>query len=98
MENETADFAEESRGLSEDWVVFGPAFILIALGLLFPYLSLPKFSWTPDSVAKVLSAQNISLSLSLGVVFLFFSSFGIRLMGGPVARYIVGFPIVFALA
>ena len=40
MENETAVPPEESNGFSEDWVVFGPAFILIALGLLFPiYLS-----------------------------------------------------------
>ena len=98
MENETASPPEESRGFSEDWVVFGPAFILIALGLLFPHLSLPKFSWTPDSVGKILSAENISLSLSLGVVFLFFSSFGVRMMGGSVARYVVGFPVVFALA
>ena len=92
MENETVDFPEESQGLSEDWVVFGPAFILIALGLLFPYLSLPKFSWTPDSVGKIFSAENISLSLSLGMVFLFFSSFGVRMMGGSVARYVAGFP------
>ncbi len=98
MENETAAPPEESRGLSEDWVVFEPAFVLIALGLVFPNLSLPKFSWTPDFIGEVLSAENISLSLLLGAVFLFFSSVGVRMMGGSVTRYVVGFPIVFALA
>ena len=98
MENETAASPEESNGLSEDWVVFGPAFVLIALGLVFPHLSLPKFSWTPDSVGKVLSAENISLSLSVGAAFLLLSSVGVRLLGGSVARYAAGFPIVFVLA
>ncbi len=49
-------------------------------------------------VSKVFSGQNLWVSVKLGIGFLILSGVGILLMGGNIAKYIVGFPIVYVLA
>jgi len=49
-------------------------------------------------VSKVFSGENIWNSVKLGIAYLIISAIGIALMGGGVGKYIVGFPIVYALA
>jgi uncharacterized membrane protein YadS len=50
------------------------------------------------SVNKVLAASNLWISVKLGLGFLVVSAIGVALMGGHVGRYVVGFPVVYALA
>ena len=49
-------------------------------------------------VGKVFSGENIWKAVVLGVGYLIVSAIGIALMGGSVAKYVVGFPVVYALA
>ncbi|MBI2155140.1 MAG: putative sulfate exporter family transporter, partial [Candidatus Rokubacteria bacterium] len=49
-------------------------------------------------VSKAFSGENIWNSVKLGIAYLIISAIGIALMGGGVGKYIVGFPIVYALA
>ena len=49
-------------------------------------------------VGKVFSGENIWNSVKIGIAYLIISAIGIALMGGGVGKYIVGFPIVYALA
>lgn len=49
-------------------------------------------------VGNVFSGQNLWVSVKLGIGFLILSGIGILLMGGNIAKYIVGFPIVYILA
>ena len=44
------------------------------------------------------SARNLRATAVLGLAFLGLSALGIALMGGQVGRYVVGFPVVYALA
>jgi len=49
-------------------------------------------------IGKVFSGENIWKAVVLGVGYLVVSAIGIALMGGSVAKYVVGFPVVYALA
>src|SRR3989304_1454593 len=49
-------------------------------------------------VGKVFSGENIWKAVVLGGGYLVVSAIGIALMGGSVAKYVVGFPVVYALA
>jgi len=49
-------------------------------------------------VGKVFSGENIWNSIKLGIAFWILSTIGIVLMGASVGKYIIGFPIVYALA
>jgi len=49
-------------------------------------------------VSKVFSGENIWKSIKLGIAFWILSAIGIVLMGASVGQYIIGFPIVYALA
>ena len=49
-------------------------------------------------IGKVFSGENIWKAVVLGVGYLVVSALGIALMGGSVAKYVVGFPVVYALA
>jgi uncharacterized integral membrane protein (TIGR00698 family) len=85
-------------GLSEDWltVLLGLAFILLTLAGVRP--ALPSFSWDGPTIGRVLSPGNLSSSLVFGAYLLLLSAAGVRIMGGRVLPYVVGFPAVFALA
>ncbi|MBS3906164.1 MAG: putative sulfate exporter family transporter [Syntrophaceae bacterium] len=49
-------------------------------------------------VSKVLSSENILKSIYIGVTYLILTTIGIVLLGGRVVTFILGFPVVFALA
>ena len=50
------------------------------------------------TLGKVFSAGNLSGSLMIAAGFLVISVIGVALMGGNAVQYIIGFPVVFALA
>ncbi len=49
-------------------------------------------------LGKVLSWENIRKAIVVGVGYLILSAIGIALMGGSVGKFVVGFPVVYALA
>lgn len=83
--------------VSEDWaaVWLGFAVILLVLGGVRP--ELPAFSWDGGSVGTVVSAENLGAALGVGIGFALLSAGGIRLMGGSVGAYALGFPAIFLL-
>src|SRR3972149_3470158 len=95
---------------TEDWLAVWLGVLIIILILVFPRLrpGLPKFrrgggvgKLSGDAgafVGKVFSGQNIWNSIKLGIAFWILSTIGIVLMGASVGKYIIGFPIVYALA
>lgn len=90
--------ARASRALSEDWttVLLGFGFLALTLGGVRPIL--PAFAWDGATLGRVLSPANLGAALTFGAYLLVLSALGLRMMGGPVRAYIVGFPVVFALA
>ena len=50
------------------------------------------------TLGKVFAAGNLSGSLMIAAEFLVISVIGVALMGGNAVQYIIGFPVVFALA
>ena len=82
---------------SEDWVSvwLGAALILLAVVGLRPVL--PSFSWSGGSPAELLSADNLLAAVVLGLLLMVLSAAGLRLMGGDVRAYLVGFAVLFGL-
>jgi len=85
---------------NEDWVTVWLGFIIIGLILAGIRSQFPKFSWTglDELLGSILTLNNILSSIMIGLLYLTLSALGVWLTGGNVLRYIVGFPIVFALA
>jgi uncharacterized membrane protein YadS len=50
------------------------------------------------TLGAVLSSANLARAVVIGLAFLVLSSIGVALMGGRVGAYMVGFPVVYALA
>ena len=84
----------------EDWLAVWLASLVIVLVLTGVRPALPTFSWASGAelVGSVLSAGNLTRSAALGAAYLFLSALGIALMGGQVGRFLLGFPVVFAIA
>jgi uncharacterized membrane protein YadS len=81
----------------EDWLaVWLGAFFLIAV-LVGVRFTLPGFKWS-DSTTLFRATAAIGSIAVLCVVYLVTSLPGILAVGGSAARYIAGFPVVFALA
>ncbi|MDE0120692.1 MAG: putative sulfate exporter family transporter [bacterium] len=82
---------------SEDWVSvwLGAALILLAIVGVRPVL--PSFSWSAGSPGGLLSADNVLAALVLGLLLMALSAAGLRLMGGDVRAYVVGFAVLFGL-
>ena len=49
-------------------------------------------------VAKVFSGENIWRSVKIGLAYLVLAGIGIALMGGSLGKFLLGFPVIFALA
>lgn len=82
---------------TEDWVAVWLGFFVIGLVLLGIRPELPQFRWAAD-IRQAATVQNFWVSAKIGIVYLIISAIGIALMGGSVGKYIVGFPVIFALA
>lgn len=81
----------------EDWLaVWLGAFFLVAV-LLGARVALPGFKWS-DSTTFFRATAAIGSIAVLCVVYLVTSLPGILALGGSAARYVAGFPVVFALA
>jgi len=50
------------------------------------------------AISRVLSRENILKSIYIGLAYLVLSAIGIAIMDGRVGKFVVGFPIVYALA
>jgi uncharacterized membrane protein YadS len=85
---------------SEDWLAVWLGFLVIALVLIGVRPALPTFSWTTaaDLAGSVLSANNLLRTAIIGAAYLVISGIGVALMGGHLSKYVLGFPVVFALA
>ena len=84
---------------TEDWMAVWLGALLILLTLAGLRLDLPKLEWdSTGALGDILGGGPFGKWLLGGAVYLVVSAVGIRLMGGDVARYATGFPVVFLLA
>jgi uncharacterized integral membrane protein (TIGR00698 family) len=83
----------------EDWLAVWLGALLILLTLVGVRIDLPKLEWdSVGGVGDILAGDPLRKWLLAGAGYLVLSAVGIGLMGGHVARYVVGFPVVFLLA
>lgn len=84
---------------NEDWLAVGLGLLIIGLVLLGLRPSLPGFVWSNggELAGKVLTSENIWKSVQIGFAYLILSTLGIALAGGRVAKYVLGFPVIYAL-
>jgi uncharacterized membrane protein YadS len=88
---------------TEDWVAVWLGFLLIVLILVGVRPEVPKFRWAVGgdggaTLGAVLSNANLARAVVIGLGFLVLSAIGIAVMGGCVGAYVIGFPVVYALA
>jgi uncharacterized membrane protein YadS len=88
---------------TEDWVAVWLGFLLIVLILVGVRPEVPKFRWAVGgdggaTLGAVLSNANLARAVVIGLGFLVLSAIGIAVMGGRVGAYVIGFPVVYALA
>lgn len=76
-------------------VWLGAALILLAIVGVRPVL--PSFSWNGGSPGGLLSAENVLAAAVLGLLLMVLSATGLRLMGGDVRAFVVGFAVLFGL-
>ncbi|AUX40374.1 hypothetical protein SOCE26_017740 [Sorangium cellulosum] len=85
---------------NEDWIAvfLGALTILAVLAGLRP--ALPTFKWgsAAELTAKVLSPANLWSTAQVGLLLLALSAVGVVVLGRRVARYALGFPVVYALS
>jgi len=84
---------------SEDWLAVWLGALLILLTLVGIRIDLPKLEWDrAAALGDILGGEPLRQWLLAGAGYLVLSALGISLMGGNVARYVAGFPVVFLLA
>jgi Predicted membrane protein len=83
----------------EDWLAVWLGALLILLTLVGMRIDLPKLEWENLSgLGDILGGGPLGKWVLGGATYLVLSAGGIWLMGGNVARYAIGFPVVFLLA
>ncbi|MDQ3943693.1 MAG: putative sulfate exporter family transporter, partial [Actinomycetota bacterium] len=91
--------APVSAWRSEDWMAVWLGAFLVLLTLIGVRIDLPKLEWDSLSgLGDILGGEALWKWLLGGAAYLVLSAAGIGLMGGNVARYATGFPVVFLLA
>jgi len=85
---------------NEDWLAVWLGLLFIVLVLVGVRPALPTFSWATatDLPGTVFSGSNLFRSAVIGAGYLALSAVGVALMGGHVVKYLIGFPVVFAIA
>lgn len=86
--------------LGEDWLAVWLGGLSIAIVLAGVRPSLPVFVWAgaADLADTVFGPQNLASMLIAGALIGLFGSAGVLLMKGSVARFAVGFPVLYVLA
>lgn len=82
---------------SEDWLTVGLAMAAILFVLAGFRPQMPVVRWS-ESLGQVFGAGNIFRVVVLCAAYLVLSAIGVRLLGGNLRAFIVGFPFVFLLA
>ena len=85
---------------SEDWLAVWTAFLLMALVLAGGRPAPPTFSWAAagDLTTSVLAPGNLFSVATIGLALGALSAAAVALMNGPVVRFALGFPALFAVA
>lgn len=84
---------------TEDWLAVALGALLIAVTLAGFRIDLPKLEWdSAGGLGDVLGGDVLGRWLLGGAGLLVVSAVGVALMGGNVARYVAGFPVIFVLA
>ena len=85
--------------LSEDWTAVLIGVALVAAVLLGLRPALPRVAWTSvaDLTGTVLTPANLMALVLFAAVLLIPAAAGAQLTGTPVARFVMGFPVVFVL-
>ncbi|MGH7417115.1 MAG: YeiH family protein, partial [Candidatus Rokuibacteriota bacterium] len=84
---------------TEDWMAVWLGALLILVTVAGLRLEFPKLEWESlGGLGDLLGGEAAARWLLGGAVYLVVSAVGIKLMGGDVARYAAGFPVVFVLA
>lgn len=85
---------------SEDWLAVWIGFLSIALVLAGVRPPLPTFGWgsTDGLLTAVLGPANLIRLLVVGGALAILSSAAVFMMNGPVARFAIGFPLLYGLA
>lgn len=82
---------------SEDWLTVWLAFAAIILVLAGFRPQMPVVRWS-DGLGQVFGSANIFRVIVLCADYLVLSAIGVRLLGGNLRAFIVGFPFVYVLA
>ena len=85
---------------NEDWLAVVLAALIIGLVLAGVRPALPTFAWTSGAelTGRVFSPANLARSAGFGAAYLALAALGIALMRGDLRRFVLGFPLVFAVA
>ena len=85
---------------SEDWLAVAIGLLSIWGVLAGVRPALPAFGWVAagDLADKVLAASNLLDALTIGAALAALAGTGVLLMGGALARFVIGFPALYALA
>lgn len=83
---------------SEDWLSVWLGAVVIAVVVIGLRPEMPSFSWRHGWPVEVLSSENLVATALLGVFLWMLSAVGVRLMGGEVRMYTMGFAALFGLA
>lgn len=87
------------RGIHEDWIAVILGFLIIGFTFGGYQLQFPLFKWsnTTDLQQLFWSASNLRALLLQFGYFIGFGSLGVFLVGKPVKKFLVGFPLVYLL-
>ncbi len=85
--------------IHEDWTVVLLGFLIIGISLFIYLPSVPVFKWSngTDLLNDVFSITNIKELILEFIYFLGIGILGVFLVGKSVKKFLLGFPIVFAL-
>ncbi len=83
----------------DDWISVWIGFFILAAFLAGLALKLPSWKWTGfDSLGAVFAGPNLLRLVPVFVGFLAFGAAGAALMRRDLPRFVLGFPVIFALA
>jgi uncharacterized membrane protein YadS len=85
---------------SEDWLAVLVGFLLLLLVLVGVRPAMPEFGWASmvDLSGTLFAPQNLTKTVVAGVGLAILAGTGVFFMNGSLARFALGFPIVYGLA